>query len=89
MYHIIFNYNEKEIKIQCKSNDIMKDIFQKYELKTNINNNNVFYLYNGLKVNKELTLEEIINSNDNGSKQLNILLYDITRESNQTLKESK
>ena len=63
MFQAIFNYNGTKMNIQCKLNDKMKDIFQKYKLKTNINND-VFYLYNGTKVNEELKLEEIINSND-------------------------
>ena len=88
MFNAIFNYNGKEMKIQCKLSEQMKDIFQKYKLKTNINNN-VFYLYNGTKINEELKLEEIINSHDKNLNQLNILVYDETTEDNKTLKESK
>ena len=88
MFNAIFNYNGKEMKIQCKLSDLMKDIFQKYKLKTDINNN-VFYLYNGTKINEELKLEEIINSHDKNLNQLNILVYDETTEDNKTLKESK
>jgi len=88
MFNAIFNYNGKEMKIQCKLSDLMKDIFQKYKLKTDINNN-VSYLYNGTKINEELKLEEIINSHDKNLNQLNILVYDETTEDNKTLKESK
>ena len=88
MFNAIFNYNGKEMKIQCKLSEQMKDIFQKYKLNTNINNN-VFYLYNGTKINEELKLEEIINSLDKNLNQLNILVYDETTEDNKTLKESK
>ena len=88
MFQAIFNYNGTKMNIQCKISDIIKDIFQKYKLKTNINND-LFYLYNGTKVNEELKLEEIINSNDKNLNQINILVYDITPEADKTLKESK
>jgi len=88
MFQAIFNYNGTKMNIQCKLSDIMKDIFQKYKLKTNINND-LFYLYNGTKVNEELKLEEIINSNDKNLNQINILVYDIIPEVDKTLKESK
>ena len=40
----------------------MKDIFNKFEIK--IENNSVYYLYKGNKIDKDIQLEELIKGDD-------------------------
>ena len=74
MFKVIFNHNGQEIEIQCNINEGIKEIFQKYEAKANIDK--VFYLYNGENINKELKVEEIINQNDKKSNEMKVLVID-------------
>ena len=53
----------------------MKVKINKYIIKTENNKNNIYYLYNGDKINEELTFNELTNENDNKRKKMNILVY--------------
>ena len=90
MSRIILNffYNGKITKIQSKKNEYMKDIFKRYLIKINKDINDVYFMCNGNKINKELKLEEI-NNKDN---EIEILVNDIKDENIETkitLKQSK
>ena len=48
-----------DIIIQCNENDKMKDIFQKFYSKTEIDKNSIYYRYNEKIINEDLTLKEL------------------------------
>ena len=58
-----FVYKGQEIKISCKKNEIMRNIYNIYANKTNQDIKNICFLYNGNKINGDLKLEQI-NSKD-------------------------
>ena len=61
MAEIIFIYEGQYIKVQCNKNEKMKDIFNKFIKKVQIDDNNsIYYLYKGSIINEELELEKII-----------------------------
>ena len=64
MMKVNFIYKGQIIPVQCNKNVKMKEIFEKFEIKANLENNSVFYLYNGNKLDKDMKLEEIIGNND-------------------------
>ena len=74
MVEVIFNYNGIDTIIQCKLNDKMKDIINKYIFKIRINKDNIYFIYNGDKMNEGLELNELINENDKNRKKMNILV---------------
>jgi len=76
--------NEDLIKIQCKRNEYIKDIFKRYLFKINKDINDVYFIYNGNKINEELILEEI----NNKDKEIKILVSDINGKNNEN-KENK
>ena len=78
MAEVEFIYNGIKAIIQCKVNEKMKDICQKFKEKAKINKNmNIFYSYNGkVGFNEELTFEEIANREDKKRNKMNILVYD-------------
>ncbi len=61
MVEIIFILNEHETIFKGKPEEKMKEIFQKFALKESKNIDNLYFLYNGNKVNEELTLDQLIN----------------------------
>jgi len=81
MAEVEFIYNGISTIIQCKSDEKMKIICQKFKDKIKIVNNNIIYSYNGkIGINEELTFEEILNSEDKKRNKISILVYDIETE---------
>ena len=76
MVEVLFTYKGIETIIQCKISDKMKDIINQFITKTQIIANNIYYLYNGDKINEELTYEEQANGIDRQRKKMNILVND-------------
>jgi len=83
MIEIKFIYKGRNIPFQCNKNEKLKDIFNNFELK--IQNNSVYYLYKGNKINKELKLEEIIKNEDD----INILVNSIDDINENNIVKSK
>jgi len=80
MAEVEFIYNGININIPCDKKDKMKDICEKFINKAQIDKNLVYYLYNGDKINEELTLEQIINNNN--INKIKILVNLINEEIN-------
>ena len=62
MAQILFIYEEENIIIQCNNlEDKMKDIINEFKNKIKKGEiNNLYYVYNGDKINEELKLNQII-----------------------------
>ena len=76
MAEVIFNYKGNEIIIICQLDEKMKDIISKFLLKISKNedNNNLYYLYDGSRINNELTFNEQANELDKNRKKMNIVV---------------
>ena len=60
MAEVEFTYNGINTTIQCNLNEKMKDICKRFKVKVNINNNNIYYSYNGqVGIDEEKKFEEI------------------------------
>ena len=75
MMDVIFNYKDFNTIIQSNIDDKMKDLINKFLIKIgkNENDKNLYYIYNGNKVNLELTCIKLANEldkikNENNSK---------------------
>jgi len=82
---INFVYYQHIVKIQCKRNEYMKDIFKRYLIKIQKDINNIVFKYNGETINEELKLEEI----NNKDTELEILVNDKNDDNNKILKQNK
>ena len=80
MVEVDFIYYGININIPCDKKDKIKDICEKFINKAQIDKNLVYYLYNGDKINEELTLEQIINNNN--INKIKILVNLINEEIN-------
>ena len=76
MTEIIFNYKGNLFNIQGKEDEKMKDILNRFCIKSQNNFNSLLFLYGGQKINEELNFNEIANKLDMKSNKMNILVYD-------------
>ena len=63
--------------IQGNLNDLFKTIIEKYSFISNLDKNNIYFLYNGKMINKEDELENIMSESDKKNKKIIILVYSI------------
>ena len=74
MAEAIFNYKGFNTIIQCKENDKLKDIIDEFLTKIKYKENNLYYLYNGTKIDSKLTFIEQANDIDKKRKKMNIVV---------------
>ena len=74
MAEVIFIYEGTNFTIQCNENDKMKDIINKFLIKIQKQVGDLYYLYNGNKLNNELTFNEQANELDKNRMKMNILV---------------
>jgi len=74
MATVKFIFEGKKEKIHCNINDKMKDIINKFLIKTNMINdyNKLNFIYNGTDINYELSFFEQANEQDKIKKRMKI-----------------
>jgi len=72
---IIFNFEGRDLTIQCSQEDKIKDICQKCATKIESNINSLLFLYGGNKMNMEIRFKEQANSMDIDKKEMRVLVY--------------
>ena len=73
--NVVFSLNGEELTIQCKIEDKMKDICEKYSLKVGKEMNSLLFLYGGNQVNFELKFKEQANYIGINDNKMKILVY--------------
>ena len=72
-----FIYNGVPTTIQCKPDDKMRLICQKFKDKAKIDQNNIFYSYDGkVGLNEELTFEQTLNAEDKKRNKMSVLVFE-------------
>ena len=76
MAEIEFKYNGNIILIQCDENENMKEIYKRFLNKTQLEKDNLYFIYGGknLENSEELNFNQIANSIDKERKKMNILV---------------
>ena len=83
MVEVKFIYEGMNKDIQCDINEKFKDIINKFLIKINKNENiNLYYLYDGTQIKKELTFYEQANQIDKNRKKMNVIVYNNLEETN-------
>jgi len=80
MVDIEFIYNQTKILLQCNLTDKMDEIFHKFTIKADKKQEDIFFLYNGVRIEGKLTLNELISSENAQKNSIQILVYDINNE---------
>ena len=76
MAETFFIFNGIQTTIQCKKDELMKDICQKFSNKINIDINNLYFLYGGENIKEELSFNQQAKKIDRDRNQMNILVYE-------------
>ena len=86
MINALFKEEDKEVNIQCKLNERMKDIIKNYKSKAEKKNEKEYYLYNNCKIDEGLKLGEIIKNADKNVNKIIILVCNDNIEANNNTK---
>ena len=73
--NVVFNFNGQNIKIQCKKEEKMKDICERYLFKIQKNLNTLLFIYDGSILKFELSFEEQANSIDRNIREMKVSVY--------------
>ena len=74
MKEIIFIYEAKEIIIQCKEDELFKDIIEKFKAKIGINSLHFSFLYGGNLIDSSKKINQIVNKEDKENNKMKILV---------------
>ena len=80
MAEVIFNYKGLQATIQCDIKDQLREIINKFITKVDTDPNKVYFLFNGAKVNEELTVQEMVKSSGKESNTFTILVEEIEND---------
>ena len=72
---VIFTFEGVNVKMQCSTDDKVKDICQKYSNKIGRNVNSLVFLYGGNHLNFQLSFKEQANIMDKERNEMNVLVY--------------
>ena len=79
MAEIELNYDSIKTIIQCNTNEKMNDIYNKYLTKIGKNINDIYFVYDGNKIQEnlqEITFTDLANNIDKKRAKMNILVYE-------------
>ena len=80
--NILFIKDGVNLTIQCTIEDKMKDICESYSTKINKNINSLLFLYEGNKVNFNLSFKEQAKDIDRNNHQMKILVFEYSEINN-------
>ena len=80
--NVFFSLDGVNLTIQCTTEDKMKDTCKSYSTKINKNMNSLLFLYEGNKINFELSFKEQANYIDRNNHQMNILVSECEEKNN-------
>ena len=72
---VIFTFEGVNVKVHCSTDDLMKDICQKFANKIERNVNSLIFLYGGSNLNFQLSFKELANIIDKERNEMNVLVY--------------
>ena len=79
MFKIIFDYENNRIAILSQPDDKIQKSIDSLLNKINLDINELYFLYNGKRINTELTLNQIANNIDKERNEMNILVENLTK----------
>ena len=74
MFNANFNYDGRKLTIQCNKGEKIKEIYKKFLAKVEVDNKNLYLLYNGNIIREDLSIEDIANEIDKSNKNIEIVV---------------
>ena len=74
---LLFTLEGTDLTMESSSEEKMRDICQKYDTKRDKNMNSLLFLYEGNKVNFDLSFKEQVGSSDRNGKEIKIIVKKI------------
>ena len=84
MINISFNFESMNIDIQANLDENMMDVINRYITKTRLDIENIYFLYNGIFLDKELVVNQVINKLNREEKKMAILVNLLDYENKNT-----
>ena len=84
MINISFNFEGENIVIQANLDEKMIDIINRYLTKIRLDIENIYFLYNGIFLDKELVVNQVINKLNREEKKMAILVNLLDYENKNT-----
>ena len=75
MSELIFIYNQNPLKIQCKENELMKDVIERFCVKVGVKSSDLYFLSNGRIINPRNKVEDEFKSDLMNKSIIKILAY--------------
>ena len=75
MEEILFHFNGSKINVQCNLEEKMKNICEKFSMKSGVDINSLIFLYTGKQIDLNLKLKDQVNKSNLESKEIPILVY--------------
>ena len=89
LVEVEFNYNQNIIIVWANFEDLFKKIIDKYLIKSNLDINEIYFLANGIKIDKNEKIINIMNEYEKENKKIKILVYsNINNNENKNIKKS-
>ena len=88
MSEVDYIYKTITTTIKCSKNEKMKDIFQKFVSKVNIDINSVNFLYEGNQIKEDLTFEKILNIYNRNQNKM-VVIVNLKNKEDEKLSTSK
>ena len=76
MAKVVFTYDKIYITIDCRTEEKIKDICQKFLSEIELDINTINFLYNQSEVNGELTFEQLAKEKDKDRKIIKIIVHE-------------
>ena len=80
--NVLFTLDGVNLTVQCTTNDKMKDICKTYSTKINKNMNSLLFLYEGNKINFDLSFKEQTNITDRNNHEMKIFVSECDEKNN-------
>ena len=74
MISVLFSFNGVQTTIYCSREEKIKDVCLKFVSKSDVNINNIFFIYGGKSLNPELTINDQVSLIDKNRNEMNILV---------------
>ena len=75
MEAITFHFNGSKINVQCNLEEKMKNICEKFSMKSGVDINSLIFLYSGKQIDLNLKLKDQVNKSNLESKEISTLVF--------------